>query len=270
MSLPLPPVAEPYLLPFHYGALHTIGIDYLADPARCADILGQVHPRLAVAEFDGKACVSVNYQLYFAQYPNGGGITQEVEINIVGYPRGEHHRLPNLSYLDYARGVDQTKLLGIGRIHVLCDNPIAIDAGRKLFAEPKQRATFTAVAPSFNGPATDSWSVNCYQDGAELFEFAAVLEDLGHEPVHHAPITGYGTDDEGRLLAGPMNVYHPYRHYRLGADTADRVRFTITDADSVVGDDLGTLIGGVPAAAVWTFQSAPVAAHHRPYYLPSK
>ncbi|ANN19524.1 hypothetical protein SD37_30500 [Amycolatopsis orientalis] len=268
MSLPLPPVAEPYLLPFHYGALHTIGIDYPADPGACAEILGQAHPRLAVAEFDGKACVSVNYQLYFAQYPNGGGITQEIEINIVGYPRGERRRLPRLSYLDYARGVDQTKLLGIGRIHVLCDNPIAIDAGRKLFAEPKHPATFTTAVPSLNGPATDSWSVTCHQDGDELFGFTAVLEDLAHEPVLHTPITGYGTDGEGRLLAGPMNVHHPYRHYPLADGTADRVGFTIADDDSVVGKNLRTLVGGTPAAGVWTFQSMPVAAHHRPYYLP--
>ncbi|MFI0220263.1 hypothetical protein [Streptomyces lydicus] len=28
----MPPVPEPYQLPFHYGALHHIGIDYLVDP----------------------------------------------------------------------------------------------------------------------------------------------------------------------------------------------------------------------------------------------
>src|SRR5215471_9126785 len=127
--LPLPPVAEPFHLPFHYGALHNIGIDYLVDPQTAGKILARTHPRLAPANFEGRACASVNYQLYFAQYGNGSSITEEVEFNIIAYPRGEEHRLPEVSYEQYASGVDQSKLLGIGRIHVLCDNPIAIEAG---------------------------------------------------------------------------------------------------------------------------------------------
>ncbi len=32
--------------------------------------------------------------------------------------------------------------------------------------------------------------------------------------------------------------------------------------------DLARLVGAAPAAGAWTYQSAPVAAHHRPYYIP--
>lgn len=150
--LPLPPVPAPYQLPFHYGALHNIGIDYLVDPAPVREVLAERHPELTAADFDGRACVSLNYQLYFAQYPNGGGITQEIEVNIIAHPTGAAGRLGAIGYQEYARGVDQTKLLGIARIHVLCDNPLAIDAGTKLYAEPKYPGWFETTMPSSTAP----------------------------------------------------------------------------------------------------------------------
>ncbi|WP_314615219.1 hypothetical protein [Streptomyces stackebrandtii] len=155
-SLPLPPVAAPYQLPFHYGALHQIGVDFLVEPEPVRDLLAKHHPALSAAEFDGQAVVSLNYQLYFAQYGFGGGITQEIEFNVIAHPTTEAHRLPRLSYEEYAHGVDQTRLLGIARVHVLCDNPLAIDAGRRLFAEPKHPGWFETTMPSPNGPAGDA------------------------------------------------------------------------------------------------------------------
>lgn len=77
--LPLPPVADPYQLPFHYGALHNIGLDYLVDPDPVREVLAKHHPALTAAHFDGQCLVSLNYQLYFAQYQFGGGITQEID-----------------------------------------------------------------------------------------------------------------------------------------------------------------------------------------------
>ncbi|MCX4744388.1 hypothetical protein OG455_02460 [Kitasatospora sp. NBC_01287] len=285
--LALPPVPAPYQLPFHYGALHNIGIDFLVDPVPVRALLAEHHPELAAADFDGRACVSLNYQLYFAQYPFGGGMTQEIEVNIVAHPEQAAHRLAALDYQQYARGFDQTKLLGIARIHVLCDNPLAIDAGRRLYAEPKYPGWFETVMPSLNGPADQQrWSITCKRaepgaagaDGAggiersdhTLFSFEAELAGLAGEPVNNTPITGYGTDPRAGLLAGPMNVYQPYRHHFLEPGSEERVRLTVTDATAPVGRDLTALIGPAPAAGVWTYQSAPVAAHNRAYYLAAK
>ncbi|MCX5208893.1 hypothetical protein OG689_06240 [Kitasatospora sp. NBC_00240] len=277
---PLPPVPDPYQLPFHYGALHTVGLDFLVAPGPVRDVLAEHHPGLAAADFDGRACVSLNYQLYFAQYPTGGGITQEVEVNIIAHPAAA--RPAAIGYGEYARGVDGTKLLGIARIHVLCDNPLAIDAGRRLYAEPKYPGRFETTMPSLNGPADGlAWSVVCRQaelgadgtvgpGGRELFSFSADLAGLAPEPVNSAPVTGYGTDPVAGLLAGPMNVYQPYRYHELDGSTASRVGLTVADRAGAVGRHLAELVGGAPAAGVWTYQSAPVAAHNRPYYVPSK
>ncbi|MFD5916925.1 hypothetical protein ACFVYP_04010 [Kitasatospora sp. NPDC058201] len=305
-GLPLPPVPEPYHLPFHYGALHNIGVDYLVEPGPVRELLAKRHPALAAAEFGDRACVSLNYQLYFAQYPTGGGITEEVEINVIAYPRNAADRLPAVGYGEYARGYDRTGLLGIARLHVLCDNPLAIDAGTRLYAEPKYPGWFVTVLPSLNAAAVhDRWSFSCRraalepdrtdaadghdgpdgqggqdgQDGAdaprrlrrydeELLAVEADLAGLDGEPVVNTPITGYGTDQEGRLLAGPLLVHQPYRFHPLDDRTAGRIRLTLGDRTAEAVGDLARLVGEAPAAGVWTYQSAPVAAHHRAYYLP--
>ncbi|MFG2843552.1 hypothetical protein ACGF12_10305 [Kitasatospora sp. NPDC048296] len=277
-GLPLPPVPEPYHLPFHYGALHNVGVDYLVEPERARQVLGKRHPGLAVAAFDGGACVSLNYQLYFAQYPNGGGITQELEINLIAHPVFAEERIPVVNYGQYARGYDQTKLLGIARLHVLCDNPLAIDAGRRLYAEPKHPGWFETTMPSLNAPAVrERWSVSCRRatlgpDGLdrrdeELLSLDVDLIGLTAESVNNTPITGYGTDDEGKLLAGPLNVYRPYRYYALDDRTADRVRLDLGNPAEESARDLALLISDAPAAGVWTYQSPPVAAHNRAYYV---
>ncbi|MGW8763561.1 hypothetical protein ACWGN5_13775 [Streptomyces sp. NPDC055815] len=279
-SLPLPPVAEPFRLPFHYGALHQIGVDWLVDPGPVRDLLSKYHPDLTAATFDdGRALVSVNYQLYFAQYAFGGGVTQEIEFNVIAFPTADAHRLPRLTYAEYAQGWDQTKLLGIARLHVVCDNPFAIRAGRELYAEPKYPGWFEVGLPSLNGPAGETWTVRCKagtvgpddtleKDPAPLLDLTVRLDDLAAVAACSAPITGYGTDREGRLLAGPMNVYRPYALYDLSApEHSGRTHLAVRAPDSDLGRDLRALLpDGTPAAGAWTHQSPPVAAHHRPYY----
>ncbi|WP_086823975.1 hypothetical protein [Streptomyces sp. NRRL B-24572] len=279
--LSLPPVPEPFRLPFHYGALHQVGIDWLVDPAPVRELLAKHHPDLTAAAFEGgRALVSLNYQLYFAQYAFGGGVTQEIEFNVIAHPTTEGARLPRLTYAQYAQGWDQTKLLGIARLHVVCDNPFAIRAGRELYAEPKYPGWFEVGLPSLNGPTGDTWTVRCKaasigpddtleQDDTPLLDLTAKLDGLAAVAANSAPITGYGTDREGRLLAGPMNVYQPYRWYDLSAPgCSERTRLEVHAPEGDLGRDIGTLLGGgAPAAGAWTYQSPPVAAHNRPYYL---
>ncbi|MFB7512277.1 hypothetical protein [Streptomyces sp. NPDC056144] len=282
-SLPLPPVAEPFQLPFHYGALHQVGVDWLVPYEPVRALLAKQHPDLTAAVFeDGLALVSLNYQLYFAQYAFGGGVTQEIEFSVIAFPTSEGGRLPRLTYAQYACGWDQTKLLGIARLHVVCDNPFAIRAGRELYAEPKVPGRFEVGLPSLNGPAGETWSVRCLEATVgpdetlvpgrnPLIDLAVRLDGLTPVAANSAPVTGYGTDREGRLLAGPMNVYQPYRWYDLAArEHADRTRLEVHAPDGALGADVHALLGTAPAAVgAWSFQSPPVAAHNRPYYLPT-
>ncbi|MEU4930665.1 hypothetical protein AB0G54_29865 [Streptomyces yokosukanensis] len=275
---PLPPVAEPFQLPFHYGALHMIGVDYLVDPEPVRATLAKHHPALAAADFAGRALVSLNYQLYFAQYAFGGGITQEIEINIIAHPADAGDRVPDVTYAQYAQGWDQTRLLGIARIHVLCDNPLAIDAGRRLYAEPKHPGWFEVHMPSPNGDTAGRWNVLCKhaetaagdtleRRDTDVFSLTADLAGLPATPVNNTPITGYGTTDEGRALAGPMVIHQPGHWHPLDTSDTERVRVTVHDETTEAGQDLVRLIGEASPSGAWTYQSAPVAAHQRPYYL---
>ncbi|MFJ7956299.1 hypothetical protein ACIQ62_08420 [Streptomyces sp. NPDC096319] len=281
MSAPsLPPVPEPFRLPFHYGALHQVGVDWPVDPEPVRQLLGKHHPDLTAATFDdGRALLSVNFQLYFAQYAFGGGVTQEIEVNVIAFPTADAHRLPRLSYAEYARGWDQTKLLGIARLHVVCDNPFAIRAGRELYAEPKYPGWFEVGMPSLNGPAGETWTVRCGSaevgpdDTLEkapdpLLDLTVRLDGLTAVPACSAPVTGYGTDREGRLRAGPMNVSQPYAWYDMSApEYSGRTLLQVRAPGGDLGRDLRALLpDGTPAAGAWTYQSPPVAAHLRPYY----
>ena len=68
-----------------------------------------------------------------------------------------------------------------------------------------------------------------------------------------------------------MNVYQPYRWYDLSApEHADRVRLTVHAPDHDLGRDIHHCVSDTPAAGAWTYQSPPVAAHNRPYYLPTR
>lgn len=192
--LPLPPVPEPFRLPFHYGSLHQVGIDWLVESGPVRELLAKHHPDLTAAEFeDGRALVSLNYQLYFAQYAFGGGVTQEIEFNVIAFPTAAEGRLPRLTYAQYAQGWDQTKLLGIARLHVVCDNPFAIRAGRELYAEPKYPGRFEVGLPSLNGPEGDTWNVRCRaatvgpddtleKDLGPLLDITAELDGLTPSP----------------------------------------------------------------------------------------
>ncbi|MFE9258927.1 hypothetical protein [Streptomyces sp. NPDC006879] len=277
----LPPVHEDFRLPFQIGALHHIGLDFLVDPGPASRRLKKENPELEVTLFDTKACVSLNYQLYFAQFAGGGSLTQEIELNIIAHPKASSTFLPNLCYRQFAEGQDQTKLSGYWRTHVVCDSPLAIQAGKELFGEPKLPAWFETVIPSPNAAPSDAWTVTCKQAGLEngqklvphdktTFSFQIDLAGVRPVPVSMAPITMYGRspsdDNGGRTIAAPFNVCQPYLLYPLASEDEGRYKVSVVDHTNGIGADLGSLVGDAKPVGAWTYQSPPVASQHRPYY----
>ncbi|WP_174501731.1 hypothetical protein [Streptacidiphilus neutrinimicus] len=280
LAPPLPPIPAGFRLPFFYGALHNIGIDYLVPPERVNGHLAGTG--LSPALLDGKACVSFNYQLYFAQFDFGPSVTQEIELNIIAFPTASSNLVPELTYRQFAQGEDQTKLRGNWRIQVACDAPIAIRAGKELFNEPKFPAWFKTTMPSPNADPSAVWQVECLDasltpDGNDiirhdtsLFSFKADLSGLLPAPVSMAPFTEYGTDANRRTLAAPLNVYQNYQHFAFDGQGGKRVSLTVDDAESGVGADLKALLKDAHAVGAWSYQSPIVAAQNRPYYSATK
>ncbi|WP_017600992.1 hypothetical protein [Nocardiopsis lucentensis] len=292
----LPPIPEGFALPFYYGTFTNLGVDYLVPEDRAALLLKECapHAELSVATFDGKACLSFNYQMYFAQFAHGGSVIQEIELNIVSYPTVARQRVPELTYKQYAFGEDQTRDLGFCRHRVACDSPLAIEAGEKLFGEPKFRADFEVPLPVPNanpttapGPSTggetvvaDTWKVACVkhrhgEDGAggdPHFSFTADLRNIRAETVSTAPFTEYGSRERGesvRALAAPLNVFQPYQWYDL-AKAEKRVALKLGEVPDARIKRFVEAIGTVEPVGAWLHQSPPVAAQNRPYYLPGE
>ena len=288
----LPDILPGFDLPFYYGAFTNLGIDYLVSPEDAENLLEKCagHEALTVAEFEGRACLSFNYQLYFGQFSNGGAVIQEIEFNIVSYPKAADHRVPKLTYEQYAKGEDSTRNLGFCRYRVACDSPLAIDAGKKLFGEPKFKADFQTTIPVPNGAEWyDTWTVTCLKEaqgstaGGKTkepdphFAFTADLGGLQARSVSTAPFTEYGTrgeDASARALAAPLNVFHPYQWYDLRKaqgqpTTGKRVTLTPGSApDQQIKSFLDVIESKDPVGA-WLFQSPPVAVQNRPYYVPT-
>lgn len=297
----LPNIPKGFDLPFYYGAFTNLGVDYLVPKATAENLLRECegHDALAVAEFDDEqACLSFNYQLYFGQFSNGGAVIQEIEFNIISYPKAQAHRVPKLTYERYAKGEDQTHYLGFWRYRVACDSPLAIAAGEKLFGEPKFKADFETAIPVPNGtPAQgsgksggggttwyDTWKVTCLKEkgssateknakAESYFTFTVDLRGLQARSVSTAPFTEYG-HREKKALAAPLNVFHPYQWYDLAKakeQTNAVKRVTLkrgTASDERIKSFLDT-VGTHDPVGAWLFQSPPVAAQNRPYYVPT-
>ncbi|MEU5534616.1 hypothetical protein [Streptomyces sp. NPDC020362] len=294
----LPPLPEGFTLPFFYGAFTNIGFDYLLHDAgsrQAVEALLHEDPagrHLSPAVFEDSVCLSFNYQLYFSQFGSGTAVTQEIELNVVAHATAEAARVPRLTYPQYAHGEDQTRTLGFCRIHVACDNDIAITAGVQLFNEPKHKAGFQYTLPVPNATtadpkAVDRWKVVCgrygtaaadgsYSPADTYFSFEADLGGLSAQPVSAAPFTEYGSrrvDKEGtsphhRPLAAPLNVLAPYAWYDL-SEGSDPVGLTLGRADPQQGRSKPflDLIEGRNPVGAWVYQSPPVAAQNRPYWV---
>lgn len=280
----IPPLPKGYSLPFYYGTFTNIGFDYLVEPSKAAALVAHL-PGLSPAIMrDGsrdRACLSFNYQMYFAQFSNGCGVTQEIELNVVTFPSAEAKRTPKPKYQEYAAGQETARLLGFSRIHVACDSQVAIDAGVNLFNEPKFKARFAVgKMPVPNGEEI-TWDIGCLEDGAarqqgELyFRFTADLTELTPRPRSISPFTEYGSvhkptapKDHSTPLAAPLNVFQPYQWYDL-ADQSDRVSIEPGSGKAYgrIKDFMDAIVNVDPAGA-WYYQSPPVAAQNRPYYVP--
>ncbi|MCX4240389.1 hypothetical protein [Paraliomyxa miuraensis] len=266
---PLPSIPDGFTLPFYYASLVNLGVYYEVDPAVVAPYLQGTG--LVAAVFEGKACVTFNYQLYTGHYDFGAGVTSEIELNIVAYPENRADLVAQVDFRGYISGQDQSKQLGNHRVWVPCDNDAAIAAGMQLFGEPKFKTSFTVGLPVLNSPSVRTWSVRCNdpEDPEDakvfIFEVGVDTKDLDPHPVVMSPITEYGKHD-GKLIGCRWNLLGPVTNYYLTRASAGRVTLGYGDSTHPMVRDMKTLIGDTPASAIRTYLSAPSAIQARAYF----
>ena len=285
-----PPLPDGFQEPFWYASLQSFWLYYRVDP----DLLRRKLPQgvgLEVALFDfgsgdHAGLVSLDLQRYTGHGPSYLETTDEIEFNVYAYPEARVPDVPLMTWQDYLLGEDQTKTIGGYRLHVPCDNQVAVLAGQKLYGEPKYLAVFDYAVPSLNGaPASPStWTYHVYQDlgdppdppkphnaiqGPLIYGLTCHLGGVQPVPANPSPLIEYGVLDDTTLVANYWDFYGPFDTYMLDAlDPPWRTEITFgTEPDrSKTLEDLRLLIGDAQPIAAQVFTSPPVSAESRPWF----
>jgi len=260
-------------MPFYYASFVGVWVYWMTDLDRVAPHFERPHfkPYVFKDENDNdKALVAINFQTYTDHAGMALGVVNEVEFNICAYPSSDEGRVPmGLSVDQFLMGIDQTKRIGLFRIHVPADNTIAVAAGRAFFGEPKFFAKFAYNVPSLNEPGQTTWDISVFDEHAtgtdpvknkDHLLFNMHVPELNLQPrwANTSPLALYtyvGDIPNGShwQMLLPMAHYHP-----LPPDIANAL--TMEAGDSLVegmARDIRTLIGDSTAVAVQVFRSSP-------------
>jgi hypothetical protein len=279
----MPEQPADFQMPFWYSSLQSFWLYY---PAR-RDLVEALLPELRaghglrLAEFEGlpdRALVSLDFQAYTSGGAQFLGFTREVEFNVYVYPESRLPSVPLMTVREYLLGRDQTKTIGGFRLHVPCDNPIAVQAGQANFGEPKWLAAFDYTVPSLNAGGGTTWQYGVYEPppphadatappapSSLIFKVKARLDDLVPEPSNLSPLIEYGTrvlDGREVVAANYWNFFGWFDTYFLTEEDDRRVELTMGPSidHHRLHQDVRTVIGSQAPLAAQTFTSPPVSS----------
>jgi hypothetical protein len=275
----MPTQPTDFQMPFWYSSLQSFWLYY---PVR-RDMVEALLPDLPAghvlrvaefAELDDRALVSLDFQAYTSGGSNFLAFTREVEFNVYVYPESRLPAVPLMSWQDYLRGRDQTKTIGGFRLHVPCDNPVAVQAGQQNFGEPKWLASFQYSVPSPNAPDVNTWSYGVYEPcdptktpppDTMIFEVDADLRGTPAVTSNLSPLIEYGTrviDGRDVVAANFWNFFGWFDTYFFDEDAARKVKLHLGPSIDKyrLRQDVQSLIGTTLPIAAQTFASAPVSS----------
>jgi hypothetical protein len=266
MTSIFPPLPPGFNMPFYYASLSTIWVYYAVDPAKVTRHLQGTG--LEPALFDGNGLACFDFQRYTAHLAPVLSTVNEVELNVLAYPRVRAAQAPSMSLADFLSGNEQTKVIGAFRLHVAADNQNAVNAGKALFAEPKFLTTFNYLVPDLNDPEQDAWDVTCNdpQDSTQfIFSLHADVRSLPFSPSTMSPIAQYTIDGQGRLLSCTWNLHGVYRSALVAGSSGPTVKFG--QSSHPMRKDMQDLLENVAPSAVQIFDAPPVATQSRGFYV---
>ncbi|HEX8974909.1 MAG TPA: hypothetical protein VF781_00220 [Solirubrobacteraceae bacterium] len=294
-----PPLPQGFQEPFWYASLQSFWLYYRVEPDLLAQHLPELpeRARLEVARFDfgggeQAGLVSLDFQRYTGHGPSYLETANEVEFNLYAYPRAREPDVPLMSWQQYLLGEEQTKTIGGYRLHVPCDNPIAVKAGQGLYGEPKYLAAFECSVPCLNGPPSPpstAWSYQVYAvpaaaaastpegQGPLIYGLQCDLDGLRSVPANQSPLIEYGvlTSSPGapHLVGNHWDFYGPFHTYFGGQNPPLRAEITLGTEVDPTGTiaDLKALVGNTQPLAAQVYTSPPVSAESRGWYpVPSR
>jgi hypothetical protein len=268
----LAPVPDGLSMPFYYHSLLNCELFFYVKPDVLQPYLSDTG--LSLALMDNYGIVTYNFQNYTAQFAGFDSVVLELEYNILAYPTSRAKNTPTLSLAEFLHGDDQTKLIGNHHVHVACTNANAVDAGKKLFSEPKFLANINSNVPSPNSPGIDTWSFVCSDydqanpGNTQPMIFQTDIDLRSFEPVigNASPNTEYGYVNN-KLVSARWNIYGVFLTYSPESTRPLNVKLTYGTSTVPMRTDAQKMLDGARCGAVRTFQSAPVATQARAFFV---
>lgn len=146
---------------FYYSALNYIEINFLVEVHLLEKYFAEVS--LKPLLLNGKGVLMINYHDYYSTFNKDIGFTQEIEVGIYCVPKSKNNQITGDEGIEILDNVEKISSYNIGiyRIHVPCNDDIAIEAGITKFGEPKYKMDFNTSLPSFNGDLDNRWLIDC-------------------------------------------------------------------------------------------------------------
>lgn len=215
----------------------------------------------------------------------GGTVFNETELNVVAFANARAGDVPdNMSLGEFVLGLDQTKNLGAYRLHVACDDKVAIVIGREVYYEDKFFATYDFSAPNPNRtiPAQIAndwrWSIKAYDGKTSsaplIYSAEADLRNLTFLPINASEIIDLSYDEKVQRPLGSRRNFFGLHQAATFEPQKNVVKVSfgpgegeMTEPGRQMREDMMRLVGGRSAVAVQVFQSMPVIAEAVPYYM---
>jgi hypothetical protein len=259
-----PPLPAGFSLPFYYSSVNGIWMYYRVSREKVVPFLQDI--ALEPALFDGQAMVLLHFQRYTGFVSSLLSAVNEVQLNIIAYPKVLAAQAPAISFADFLAGGEQTKTLGAYRLFVPVDNPFAAKAGKELFNEPTFATTFNYTVSDINDPAQQSWDVTC-NDPSDAKQFIFTLHAEANPPglakSAMSPIMQYTRDPKGNVFAYTWNVFGAFESALLDYGPT----LVIGQSSHPMRAAMQSLLEGVPAAGMQTFETPPVGTSTRGYLI---
>ena len=210
---------------FNYGSLQSLMVFFSVPVAFVRPLLKGTS--LEPGVFDGKALINLNFERYAGFGSSYSSYVDEVEFNVVVYPRFRAGTEPKLGVAGYLNGHDQSKTYGNYRINVPCDSAVAVKAGSSKYGEVKFVAGFDFNVPDVNDPGVDMWWIRCFADNKAQQAITSANANR-KTPLPHTPYIfdlQVNTNLAGPSLYSPFSPVPAYANLNGKMITSSRVVF---------------------------------------------
>ena len=273
--MPAKPQTTTPLGNFNYASLQSLMV-FFSVPAKVVTPLLK-GTGLEPGVFDGQALVNLNFERYAGFGSTFSSYVDEVEFNVVAFPRFRAGTEPTLTVQQYLSGDDQSKTYGNFRVNLPCDSPTAVTAGSQKYGEIKFVASFNFAVPDVNDPSVQTWWIRCYAtERAPKSQLPYIFDLQVNTTVPGTPVPGISpfspvpayanlvVNKKKHMITSSRVVFGVFKSWILPPATpapAGMVRLTVGEAKHDMTKQMASVFkGNPPPVGILLYESQPSAA----------